>query len=140
MKELTSYITEKLDINNISLSWEIPIESTYDKFVKYLNDNKFKEIKYDNSKHGLRINLVKAFNDEHKRVFMSIRIDNGSYQLYFANTENEKISSSNLCYEIKYKNNSPYQYATITPFYFQKIVNYDVVDIKEFIKELNMNF
>ncbi len=140
MRELSLYITEKLDINNVSLSWEIPIESTCDKFVKYLKDNKFKEIDFDKSKHSLRINLVQAFNDEHKRVFMLISDDKGPYQIYFANTENEKISSSNLCYEIKYKNNSPYQYATITPLYFRKIVDYNMVDIKEFIKELNMNF
>lgn len=47
MKELTTYITEKLDIKTVKLD-EFPIDGTIDEIGEFLNMNKFKKIeKYE---------------------------------------------------------------------------------------------
>ena len=48
MKELTTYINEKLDLDKVNVMGDFPIEGTIDEMGEFLNKNRFKKIeKYE---------------------------------------------------------------------------------------------
>lgn len=80
MKELTTYITEKLDINKINLEPGIddfPFDGTYEEHIAFLTRMGYREVPW----HDVRFfrEFKNEFNNEHDKCFIA----NGKHGLYY---------------------------------------------------------
>lgn len=98
MKELSNYITEKLDINKVNLApSEFPIKDSIESIASYLESLKFKRIKM--KKDSIEFNdYANAFYKQHGKSFI---INTKNNWIRFANTSVEKIGKNNPIFVIK---------------------------------------
>ena len=122
MKNLDSYITEKLKVDDIVIpEGNFPIDGPIEKIVDFLNYRGFKDISVPNG-------LKSVFNRKKTAGYI---LDVRPNRIWFGDTTNGNISDDNrfFYYEEKHK--------------FYGIYNDDhVVDVakEEFLRELNKRF
>lgn len=94
MKELTSYITEKLDINKVALNSDFPIKGTINDVIVFLEKCGFKNL-------GIRPptaeQIFQEFEESTGKVFM---YDTDANWIRFADNKDGKISKKNPIYTI----------------------------------------
>lgn len=96
MKELHTYITEKLSIDDVTLDDNtFSGKIDYESFVSYLLRIGFEEI----NGHATIESLKTAFNKAHGKV---MTLSSGTLVIRFANTSKEGISSDNPIYACKF--------------------------------------
>lgn len=136
MRELTTYINEKLDINNVNLD-EFPADGTIDEVVKFLKHNDFKvELDYDDAMKKYH-SVFKAFcNEQGNRVFM--QHPDGAW-LRFAYVDGTPILYQNPIYDFipgKFKNVYEKEFYDLYTGYY----NSESISKSEFLRELNKHF
>ena len=94
MKELTDYITEKLDINRVNLNDEFPINCSIKDICEYLRHLGFIEIPNDG-----KLKLFLAMNDVKDKVFAT-SIGVTSEFVRFADTSKHDIDEKHPSYAI----------------------------------------
>lgn len=95
MKELSNYITEKLDINKVSLEEErFPIEEDINSILKFLKYHNFKEVKYSPELY-YRVDQIDKMNYAKAKCFY---YDKKDKELLIADTRQNKISNQNPMY------------------------------------------
>lgn len=114
MKELTSYITEKLDINKVNLHDSgFPFKGTVGEMVDFLKQYGFEDLSKKIKREHLRSFYVEDFEDEHKRGYTIIpkgRMADQPMHLIFADMTNGGISKNNelFCIDISSDNKKPF--------------------------------
>lgn len=130
MRELSSYINEKLDINKVNLISTFPInEENIAEMANFLKEAGFDDINVDGS------NIVKKFNSERKKCFY-LNIQENLIELVFCDTENEKISDSNPIYAIRKLNIND----LIRYIIYNGVNNPKCIEKEEFLKIINKKF
>ena len=87
MKELSNYINEKLDINNVRIAKKFPIKGSIKDVIEFLQDNGFTEMEH--FRHPSRTKI--DFDDRRAKTYLR----SGEDSLYFADTSKKRISKEN---------------------------------------------
>ena len=128
MKELSTYITEKLDINKVALNdINFPIDSSIEDICEYLKSQGFIEI----PDTGIKSELYSVMNKKKGKVFVKVK----DWFIRFADTSNHDIDKNHPVYAIFYDKR----------YYIEWInsINKDdfsLVPKEEFLKLLNDKF
>lgn len=99
MKELTVYITEKLDINKVNLN-DFPIDGSFDDILAFLIKNKYIEFR------GIHRNMFSAFNIASKKAFVSDYYKDTNWNIWFGDTSKGLLSEDNPLFLIQTEPNS----------------------------------
>ncbi len=130
MKELTRYISEKLDINKINLD-SFPIDGTLDDIIKFLENQGYFGFSWLSETPS---GWSKAFNYYKRKSFFSKPEDIwGIAYLKFADTTNKNIGKENSIYEIRFDDDNKI---------FGTMYNRQSIPIskEEFLERLNKQF
>jgi len=93
LKELTTYITEKLDINKVNLNDSgFPLELTAESLVQYLKDCGYAKVPYISFPDGNISDYIPYFNEKHSKQFIYTKRWG---EIYIADTSKSKIDGSN---------------------------------------------
>lgn len=114
MRELSNYITEKLDINNVNLNSNgFPFKGTLNEMVEFLKQYGFEDLSDRIKREDLRCFYVESFEMKHKRGYTIIprgrKVDQPMH-LVFADTSKKEISKNNelFCIDISSDNKKPF--------------------------------
>ena len=136
MKELATYINEKLDIGNVNLK-EFPITGPFEEVKQFLTASGFREMTTGRVLFSF-LEITKLFNNtltfgKGDRVFYT-RTDDDLHIIYFGDTTKGSISKKNPLYSIKFEGDDNIVY--------QKIVSYlgEEIEKDEFLREINKHF
>jgi len=101
MKELTSYITEKLDINKVNLrDMDFPIDGSITDMAEFLKNYKFEEV-LDSYDYESVNDIFPILNNCKNKCYMT---DIDTYHwIRICDTSRGKISKSNPCIFISYE-------------------------------------
>lgn len=128
MKELTKYITEKLDINKVNLDdRDFPIDGTLDDMIEFLKSQGFIEIP-DTS---IKSKLYSVMNKKKGKVFANAK----DWFIRFADTSKHYIDKEHPVYAIFY--DERYYIEWINSI---KKDDYSLIPKEEFLKLLNTRF
>ena len=130
MKELSTYIIEKLSIDDVTLvNDKLPNKIDFKSIASYLMKNGFTEI---NGYADIR-SLKTAFNKAHGRA---LTLDSHTLVIRFANTSGGNISYENPIYACKFYNKAGG--ATTKPVYATEVKDWWEIrfDEKDFIEEI----
>lgn len=100
MKELTTYITEKLDINKVNLNSDFPIDSSFDDIVAFLVKNKYIKIT------SIDRYMFSAFNIASKKAFFSEYYKDSDWNIWFGDTSKGLLNKDNPLFLIQKEPNS----------------------------------
>lgn len=98
MRNLYDYIYEKLSLDNISLdnTFDFPIDGTSEEMIDWLENEGFYSIYYS----GIS---KKTFDRRKGRtVYVSLKKDNDSNSIYFADTSKNPVSKNNPIFNVNY--------------------------------------
>jgi hypothetical protein len=129
LKELTDYITEKLDINKVKLNDKFPIDGSFGDIIKFLESHGFIEVPNDN-----KSKLYPEMNKKKGKVFAKCTGYNSGY-IRFVDTSNHNIDKDHPVYSI-FGNEKYYIEWDIN----NKFFDYTDVTKEEFLKLLNKKF
>lgn len=97
MKELTDYIIEKLDISNVNLNSEFPIDASFNEMIDFLKSYGFEELKSLNTGwYG----VILVFNKHNKGKYYMFTTS-GADSLKFADMSQGEISNNTPLYHIR---------------------------------------
>lgn len=138
MKELSSYIIEKLDINNIKFNDKFPVEGPKEKIFEFLEDNGF-EIE-EIPKTSLSFKVIEELGKTKLRKAFSFANSHG-FAIYFGDSTSNSISKDNPVYYIgkNYKKEVIF-YRVFPSKYTTYATEEEKIDEKEFLKEVNKLF
>lgn len=131
MKELTTYITEKLSIDDVTLvNDKLPNKIDFKSLVSYLMGIGFEKI---NGRATIGA-LKTAFNKAHGKV---MTLDRNTLVIRFADTSKESISEKNPIYACKFYKGA--KGVVMKPVYATEVENWWETrfnDEKDFIEEI----
>ena len=106
MKELSKYIVEKLDINDINLTdTDILKHPIFDVFINLLESRKFNKKTYIESSNVYE--CVKKFNKYKGRYFEATEKNSDNRQeIVFADTTNNRVNFNNYLFILQFDNNN----------------------------------
>lgn len=130
MRNLYDYIYEKLSLDNISLdnTFDFPIDGTPEEMIDWLENEGFYSIYYT----GIS---KKTFDRKQGHtVYASMKKDNKSNTIYFADTSKNPVSKNNPVFNVNYLFGKPSFY-----LYFN---DDDRIELNkdEWLKAANKNF
>ena len=103
MRNLYDYIYEKLSLDNISLdnTFNFPVDGTPEEMIDWLENEGFYSIYYTG--------ISKKTFDRRKghTVYASMRKDNDSNSIYFADTSKNPVSKNNPVFNVDYSFGEP---------------------------------
>lgn len=94
MRELTTYINEKLDLNKVNLHDKFPIDEDSKKVIEFLKAQGFKELD-DNKIHYWSKYFIEMDKMSAKVYSLTPADDDNVDSLKFANTTKARISDNN---------------------------------------------
>lgn len=106
MKELSRYIIEKLDINDIRLN-EFPLELTVESLIRYLKDCGYTEVPYISVPNGNIFSYIPYFNEKHGKQFIYTKKWG---EIYIADTSKSEISDKNPMFYLNIRNDKPTEF------------------------------
>lgn len=130
MRELSNYITEKLDINKVNLFDKFPIDKPIKLIAKYLESNKFEKIVDNDDKFNSFDDFCEELNKMHYKAFI---INTKNDWIRFADTSMEEVGERNPMFVIKDNGRYPRTFASETYTFYEKHLSEK--DFLEVIKE-----